>query len=442
MTDSTPADPSDLQVRRLLVALAVAMVATGQPVSDIEDEVVEVASRLGHPDAQVAAGPTGVTVSVGSGEPATYEGVKGSLRLDQAAEVRTIRYQLVEGSITLEQAISALLALSTRPSRYPDWLANLGWVGIATGIALILQPGRANVAFAVLGGAIVVALFRLSQRFRLISTLLPTLAAFVLACLVFAGVDAGLLEGPLRTLLPPLAVLLPGALLVTAMSELATGDMVAGTSRLVFGIVQLLLFTLGIVAAARLFAVPAESLTNLRVDELGWWAAPLGLVMITVGIGLLESPPPRLLPFIALTLVLAFAAQSLGQALSGPVLGSFAGALAASLGASAVEAVKPRLPRLVVFLPSFWLLVPGSLGLLSTTQLAVDPAGSVEAALGVLGVVTAIALGLLVGAALAQSIRGAVRRARRRAAHPHLGSAGVSPARPRREHRPGPRPPT
>ena len=137
-------------------------------------------------------------------------------------------------------------------------------------------------------------------------------------------------------------------------------------------------------------------------------------MLITLGIGLLESPSLRLLPFIAVTLVLAFAAQSLGQALSGPVLGSFAGALAASLGASAVEAVKPTLPRLVVFLPSFWLLVPGSLGLLSTTQLAVDPAGSAEAALGVLGVVTAIALGLLVGAAVAQSIRGVVRARRRR----------------------------
>ena len=407
-------EPSDLQVRRLLVHLGSAMVATGQPVSDVEDEVVEVAARLGFPDAQIAAGPTGVMLSLASGEPSTYEGVRGSLRLDQAAEVRTIRYQLLQGSLSIEQAIAALLALATRPPRYPVWLANVGWVGIATGIALILQPGRANVAFAAVGGAVVVGLFRLGQRFRLVGTLLPTLAAFVLGCLVFAGADAGLVEGPLRTLLAPLAVLLPGALLVTAMSELAAGDMVAGTSRLVFGTVQLLLFTLGVVAAARLFDVPAAALTNLRVDDLGWWAAPLGLAMITVGIGLLESPPLRLLPWIGLTLVLAFTAQSLGQRISGPVLGSFAGALAASLGAYAVEALRPTLPRLVVFLPSFWLLVPGSLGLLSSTQVAVDASGSAVTLTGVLGVVTAIALGLLVGAAVAQSVRGAVRRARRR----------------------------
>ena len=414
MTETPDGGPSHLQVRRLLVHLGAAMVATGQPVSDVEDEVLEVAARVGFPDTQIAAAPTGVTITLGSGEPATFEAVQGSLRLDQAVEVRTIRYRLIEGSLSLDQAVDQLLALSSRPPRYPAWLANLGWLGIAAGIAFILQPGWPNVAFSVLGGAGVVALVRLSQRVRLVSTLLPTLAAFLVACLVFAGAQAGLLDGPLRTLLPPLAVLLPGALIVTAMSELATGDMVAGASRLIFGTVQLLLFTLGIAAAARLFDLPPEQLTNVRVDTIGWWAAPLGLVLITVGIGLLESPPLRLLPWIALVLVLAFAAQSLGQALSGPVLGSFLGALAASLGASAVEGLRPRLPRLVVFLPSFWLLVPGSLGLLSTTQLAVRASGSADTLTGVLGVVSAIALGLLVGSAVAQSVRDAVRRARRR----------------------------
>lgn len=414
MTETPAVGPSHLQVRRLLVHLGAAMVATGQPVSDIEDEVLEVAARVGFPDSQIAAGPTGVTVTLGSGEPATFEAVQGSLRLDQAAEVRTIRYRLVEGSLSLDQAVDQLLALSSRPPRYPTWLANLGWVAIAAGIAFILQPGWPNVAFSVLGGAVVVTLVRLSQRVRLVSTLLPTLAAFGVACLVFAGAQAGLLDGPLRTLLPPLAVLLPGALIVTAMSELATGDMVAGASRLIFGAVQLLLFTLGILAAARLFEVPPDQLTNVRVDSIGWWSTPLGLVLITVGIGLLESPSIRLLPWIAVVLVLAFTAQSLGQALSGPVLGSFLGALAASLGAFGVEGLRPRLPRLVVFLPSFWLLVPGSLGLLSTTQLAVSSGRSAETLTGVLGVVSAIALGLLVGSAVAQSVRDAVRRARRR----------------------------
>ena len=271
-------------------------------------------------------------MNLASGAAATFESVKGGLRLDQAAEVRAIRHRLSLSTLTVSQATEELLELRHRPPRYPQWMANLGWIAIATGIALILQPGGANVAFAAVGAVVVVALFRLGQRFGLIATLLPTLAAFLLACGVFAAANADLLDGPLRTLLPPLAVLLPGALIVTAMSELAAGDMVAGTSRLTFGLVQLLLFTLGIVAASHVITVPAAELTNLRVDTLGWWAAPLGLILISIGIGVLESPPVRLLPWITVVLILAFAAQSFGQHVGGAVLGSFLGAVAASLG--------------------------------------------------------------------------------------------------------------
>jgi uncharacterized membrane protein YjjP (DUF1212 family) len=403
----------DDAVRTLLAYLGAAMVATGQPVSDVEDDLARVSAALGYPGIQIAASPTGVILNLASGSAATFESVQGGLRLDQAAEVRAIRHRLSQSTLTVSQATAELLALRRRPPRYPQWLANLGWIAIATGIALILQPGGPNVAFAAAGAVVVVALFRLGQRFALIATLLPTLASFVLACGVFAAANADWLDGPLRTLLPPLAVLLPGALIVTAMSELAAGDMVAGASRLTFGLVQLLLFTLGIVAASHVIALPAAELANRRVDTLGWWAAPLGLILISIGIGVLESPPVRLLPWITVVLGLAFAAQSYGQHVSGAVLGSFLGAVTASLGSSLVEAVRPNLPRLVVFLPAFWLLVPGSLGLLSTTALVTNPVGSGANALEVATVVCAIAAGLLVGEAVARSFGGALRRLRR-----------------------------
>ncbi|WP_237570901.1 threonine/serine ThrE exporter family protein [Mycolicibacterium lacusdiani] len=403
----------DDAVRALLAYLGAAMVATGQPVSDVEDDLTRVGARLGYPGIQIAASPTGVILNLASGSAATFESVQGGLRLDQAAEVRRIRHRLSQLDLSVPQATEELLALRLRPPRYPQWLANLGWIAIATGIALILQPGGANVAFAAAGAVVVVALFRLGQRFALIATLLPTLAAFLLACGVFAAANADWLDGPLRTLLPPLAVLLPGALIVTAMSELAAGDMVAGASRLTFGLVQLLLFTLGIVAASHVIALPTSELANLRVDTLGWWAAPLGLILISIGIGVLESPPVRLLPWITVVLSCAFAAQSLGQHVSGAVLGSFLGAVSASLGSSLVEAVRPNLPRLVVFLPAFWLLVPGSLGLLSTTALVTNPVGGGENALEVATVVCAIAAELLVGEAVARSFGGALRSLRR-----------------------------
>jgi len=227
---------------------------------------------------------------------------------------------------------------------------------------------------------------------------------------VLGAASAGLIEGALRTLLPPLAILLPGAVLVTGLSEIAAGAMVAGVSRIGYGTVQLLLFALGILAGAALLSVPPEELTNVRVDELGWWAAPLGLLLVSVGLCLMESVNLSLMPWVILVLLTAFAAQVAGQQLYGASLGGFLGGLAASFAASLVELFRPQLPRLVVFLPAFWMLVPGSLGLLSVTELALGPAAAGSTGFAVVEIVAAIALGLLVGSVLARSLQRVVRQ--------------------------------
>lgn len=393
------------RVRTLLAHLGVALVAAGQPVNEVEEDLREVSGALGFPEPQIAAAPTGVTLALAIGSPSTFTANPGSLRLDQACEVREIRHLLVRRRIDPQVAQERLLALRNQPARYPPWLANIGWVLCATGIALILQPMWSSVAVATIGGSVVVALVRIVARSPRLGALLPVVAAFIIACLVFAATQRGLVQAPLRTLLAPLAVLFPGALLVTSMAELVAGHMVAGTARLGYGMVQVLLFTVGIVGASRLLPLTSAQLTNVRINDIGWYAAPLGLILVTLAIALLESPPPRLVPWIFLVLVLAFGAQVSGQHLGGAVGGAFFGALVATLGSYVVEAVVPRLARLVVFLPSFWLLVPGSLGVLTATQIAVDPQAQTDI-LGVVGIVTALALGLLLGAAIAQAIRG------------------------------------
>jgi uncharacterized membrane protein YjjP (DUF1212 family) len=404
--------PTDLEsrTRTLLAHLGTAMVATGEPVHEVEEELALASTHLGFPDVQIAAAPTGITLNLYSGGAASYQAAPRTLRLDQAVDIRRILYQLLRDELDTEEAISQLLELWTKPPRFPGWLVTVGAVGVATGIALIVQPGVGNIVLSAVAALLVTGMARLAQRNELLSTLLPTVAAFVVATLVFLAANAGLLDGSLRTLLPPLAVLLPGALLVTGMSELAAGDMVAGASRLIFGVVQLLLLSLGVVTAVKVLGVLPDDLGNIRVHGLGWWAAPVGLLLISVAVCLLESVSLRLLPGITVVLVLAFSAQLFGQRLGDAALGSFLGAIAASLGASLIEAVLPRQPRLVVFLPAFWLLVPGSLGLLSVTQLAVSPSQVTTTVFDVITLVCAIALGLLVGSAVARSVRGLTRR--------------------------------
>ena len=403
---TTGDEAHERRTRALLAQLGTAMIAAGQPVQEIEEELVELGRVLGYPDVQLAVGPTGLQVTLTEGGASTNRSAPRGLQLHQAASVRRIRYQLVRGELDPDQAREQLTAATRRPVGHPWWVVVLAWPVLAVGIALILQPGWANVAAAGVGAVIVYGLVQLAGRYQVVTALLPTLAAFLVSLVVFGAANAGLLEGPLRTVLPPLAVLLPGALVVNGMSELAAGHMQAGSARLTYGLVQLGLFALGLLMATTLLRVPTSDLANIRVDEIGWGGAVVGLLLIGLSICLMEGVPLRMQGWVVLVLALAFSAQVAGQALGSVALGGFLGAIAASLGASVVEMRRPQLARLVLFLPAFWLLVPGSLGLVGVMELAAGRQSATDVALSVLGVAIAIALGLLVGSSLGRSLRG------------------------------------
>lgn len=397
----------------VLARLGAAMVATGQPVHEIEEELVDLAASLGHRDLQIGAGPTSLTVALRPGAPATFQKASVPLRLDQAHDVRRIRHQLAIGEIGVAHAEEELSNLAGRSPRYPTWSTFPSLVAIAVGIALVLQPNWASILLTAASSSMVWVLMQVARVSRLVRTLLPTIAALLVSLLVFGAAAADLVEGPLRTTLPSLAVLLPGALLVTGMSELAAGHMQAGTARLVYGSAQLALFTLGLLAGVTLlgrFGWEVTSTINVRIDEIGPIAAPIGLVMIAVGIVVMESVEWRRIPWVLVVLVLAFGAQAVGQSLGSLALGGLLGGIAASLGATLVELLRPQLARLVVFLPAFWLLVPGSLGLLGASELALMPDSAIQGALNSAAVVSSLALGLLIGSSLAAALRLRVRK--------------------------------
>jgi len=391
--------------RRLLAYLSAAAVAGGQPVHEVEADTRRVADHLGHHDLQISASPTGVTLSLGGGTPATFESISGPLRLDQSAETAEIRTGLLTDTITPADALTRLSHLRAAPHRYPRGGLEVGMICVASGISFILQPLWPSVIFSAIAGQVTAQFIRFSGRWRSLATLTPFLVAFLIAFAAFSSWQAGLIEGPLRSLLPPIAVLLPGALVVTGLSELAAGAMTAGTARLAYGSTQLLLFALGVAGAAWLLRVPSSALNNEIVNGIGPWSPVAGVLLLTAGISLMESVPPRLVPWVALILSLTLAFQVLGQSVVGsPWFGALLGSMAASFGAALVELYRPALPRLVMFLPSFWLLVPGSLGLVSVTQLGLEPSMAGETILQSASIVSAIALGLFIGTSAARVI--------------------------------------
>lgn len=404
--ETTDPESAPARTRRLLAWLGAGLLAGGLPAHEVEEDVLEAAAALGYPDAEVGCFPTAIHLALRSGQPATFETVDGALRLDQLADVSAIHAQVVAGTLPPDAALARMATLRAQPHRYALAGLALGVVASAAGIALVLAPSWRSVVFAVLLAPVTVALMVLSRRSAVLRTVTPLVAGFVTAAVAFQAAREGLVPAPLWTLVAPIAVLLPGATLVTGLIELVAGALVAGASRLAHGTAQMLLFALGVGGAMALLRVYAAEIDTARPVELGWWAPLLGAVVVTVAIALIESLPPSLVPWLLATVLVTFVSQGAGERLlDARWAGAFVGAMMASLAATLVELVRPQVPRAVAFLPCFWLLVPGSLGLMSVSRVEVGPTDAALAVAEVTLVISAIALGVMVGAALARPLR-------------------------------------
>jgi uncharacterized membrane protein YjjP (DUF1212 family) len=382
----------------------VAALAAGRPVHEVEAEVRGVAAALGSGDARVAATPTGMFVSLGPDGSAGFAAVGPPLRFDQAAEIEKVTDALLARRVAPQAALEAVREARARPARVSRTVVALAHVPQAAGVALVIQPTVASALTAMVAAFVVAALDLLADRTRLLRTLLPVAAAFGAGCVVFLAAELDLLESPLRTALAPVAVLLPGALIVTGLSELAQGAMVAGTARLTYGTIQLLLLTFGVFLAARAVGLDTDTLVNVRLDDLGPAATLAGVALVGVGVYVHLSAPPGVLRWMLLGLLATATVQALGQELGGAALGGFAGGVTAALVAALVHRLPHGPPSLSVFLPSFWLLVPGSLGVVTATQVATEGAEGFATATAAVAAGLAIALGVLVGAAAGNAL--------------------------------------
>ena len=188
-----------------------------------------------------------------------------------------------------------------------------------------------------------------------------------------------------------------------------------------------------------------------RVNLLGWWAPWLGVVVFGIAAAIYFSAPRGALPWLMLVLLAAWLGQLVGDRLVGADVSGFFGALVMTPIALAIARLPGGPPSQVTFLPAFWLLVPGAIGLIGVTEVVGDPADGRHRGprRRRSASIVAIALGVLVGASLFRGLSAVHLGAGAPAVRVHLGeSAGgsVHPIRPAalrlRHHAPTEVPPT
>ena len=398
-----------------LADLGAALSAIGETVDAIEQRLALIARAYGLEDARFSVFPTSLFLTLGRGEAATIEPTKrlsATPRLDQIAAVHRLAEEAERGAIAPAAGIAQLEEIRATGSRYGPLASVLGYTTLTIGIALILRPAPRDVAAAAVLGTVVGVLRLLARGRRSLEVLMPFLAAFAVALLTALAVKYEVTDPGLRAMIAALVVFIPGVALTTAVLELTEGQMISGSSRLVWATTQLGLIAFGIVAGVSAAGVPAERAFSSSDALLGDWAPWLGVLVFAVGVTVAHSTPPGALLSLLVVLYAAWTGQVLGDALFGAYSSGFVGAVVMTFVAYQLARLQSTMPVYAMFLPGFWLLVPGSLGLIGlTTFLAFPDSASGADVFAVIGAIAAVALGVLCGVELHRWLLGAERRA-------------------------------
>jgi uncharacterized membrane protein YjjP (DUF1212 family) len=398
-----PKEPT-ADLLEFLFRLGQGYLASGEQTAKVEVMLREVAEAYGMGHARVVALPTALFISVHDGESEKVTLAQcepQTSRLDQIAEIYQLGREAREARLSPAEGLARLSAIRGHKPRFGMPGIVVGHAILTVGLAMVLMPTSVNLCAAAVVGFLV-GLIKLCNRGRAVFSIpLPVIAAAIVSAVVFLAVRRGIPIDPLHALVPPLVTFLPGAILTLGMVELAYGDMVSGASRLMAGFVQLVLLAFGLGIGAALVGYLPEDLvssTSAHVDLP--WAAWAGVVVFGLGVYLHFSAPPHSLHWMLLVLLLAFGAQRLAVTIFSSEISGFFGTLVATPVAYLIEQRFRGPPAAVTFLPSFWMLVPGALGLLSVTRMLSDRPGGVDGLITVLFVIASIALGTLVGASL------------------------------------------
>ena len=411
------------ELQQFLLYLGSALTAAGEAVNEIEDRLRRVAAAYGAPSARVSVLPTYLVVSLEPGRAATLEPtqqLRGGLRLDQTAALYELLRSAERGRLPPAAGTRQVQTIVDMPPRFGPGVRVLGHAVLTVGICLILQPTWGDLILAALFGVLVGTFKLVGARWAGLQMIMPVGAAFTVSAITFLLAGTGWADADLRAMVAPLATFLPGAMLTMAVVELSAAEIITGSSRLVAGVLQLLLLAFGIIGAAQAVGLPRSQLpADAPQNSLGPWAPWLGVLVVAVGSYLLYSGPRRSIGWLCLVLYAGWIGQYLGNLLLGSYLGGLIGAIVLTVVAYLVERTPSGPPALVSFLPGFWLLVPGALSLIGMTEyLSHNAAMGSEDLLGATGSMVAVALGVLCGhplyRALARSLEAAEGRWTRR----------------------------
>ena len=321
----------------------------------------------------------------------------GDVNLRRLCEVDAIAERVLAQQIGITEGLAELRALRTGLSVKGVGLQVLSFGIAGATVAALLKGSSADVLAAGSIGLLIGLLALVAERRSNFAPSFEAVAAFL--AMFFASLIASSLV-PLNVrsvLIASIIVLMPGLTLTTAVTELSTQHLVAGTVRLMGAAATLLKLSLGTIAAvqlARAFGWTALPSQALPVPAWAEWAA---LAAASYSFAVLFQASKRDYPLVMASAWRGYLATKYASAWAGPEFGVFLGGVAVGSAANVYARWRSR-PGALVRVPGIILLVPGSVGFRSLFfAFERDVYLSLDTAFSLLAILIALVAGLLFG---------------------------------------------
>jgi uncharacterized membrane protein YjjP (DUF1212 family) len=409
---STPLRPQFNDRIRFITELARRLHLAGVSSSRLEGAVRSVAIAIGA-RCEIWSTPTGIlmslsdaTVTQGTQETRVLRLEPGEIHLGALAKLDAISEEVVKGTMSLDGAWEAMHALDV-PSTVRQQLATVAAFGLAAAsVAGLLRTGWIDVAVAGSIGLLIGWIALLTQTRPHLGAAFEAVAAIIATTLAtaFAHFVAPL---SLQTVIvAALIVLMPGLSLTTAVSELASQQLVTGTARFAGAMTVLLKLTFGSVAASQLMLALGWAPLAGTPESLPRQVEIAATIAAALSFAVLFRAQRRDVLLVMGSAILGYVLTRLGSTWFGSVAsGTFAGAVFfASLSMGALSNLYGRVwnrPGALVRVPGIMLLVPGSVGFRALAfVMERDYTLGFDTLVAVLSALLALVAGLLFGSLL------------------------------------------
>jgi uncharacterized membrane protein YjjP (DUF1212 family) len=312
-----------------VTTLARELHAAGTPAHRMEDIVTLLAGRLGY-EAESFVLPTGIFISFASGgfRQVSLQRVRpGEINLARQCALDEVANAVMHGRIPVAEGRQRLARLRREAAGFPPFFSIMAMALVSGGVVTFFNGGWREALLSTAIGGLVGGLSLLAGRSEALGRvflLISACLASVLASLVgwwWGGVSVYV------CVISSLIVLIPGLTLTTAVNELATGHLAAGTARFFGAMVVLLQIGFGVVLGSGIMQACGVVPVHIEPEALSPWVKWSGVLLTCCAFVVIFQARPRDTHILVVAGLIAYGTVSLGMSHLDNLLGASLAAL-------------------------------------------------------------------------------------------------------------------